>query len=263
MAIRYTKEYNKEIRQAVKHFNSVRSNLSKKGIKLTPSPMKVSELKARYQTRRELNKELTLLNKVSSSSDSLLRKVENQGGATAIKWNLDYLKLNEQKAIDYYERERELILKKVGRFPGERTRLDNIEEKLNYLKLDKDYMNQEQFRSYQASVRNYLSIPAKIKGGYRGFLIEVEEAMKMVGYSKDEIDSVFDKLSELSPNQFHQFYEENELVGRIYEFIQSPKHHKSKEELEEDLTTSKEDIKSKLGTFITELDDNIEKYKNK
>ena len=36
MSIKYTPEYNKEIRKAVQHFNTVRKTLSKRGIKLTP-----------------------------------------------------------------------------------------------------------------------------------------------------------------------------------------------------------------------------------
>lgn len=257
MAIRYTKDLNAKIRKEVKNFNARRKILSKRGIKLTPAPLKVSDLKARYQSRRDLERELGLLSKASSRNDSLLKEVENSGGATAIEWELQYLKINEQKAKEYFERERKIVASKVGRFPGERMRLDNIEQKIALLDLDKDYMNQDQFNSYRSIIREYMSIPAKMKGGYRGFLIEVEESMTRLGYSKESINKVFNKLSKLSPSQFHQFYEENDLVGRIYELIQSPKHGGSN-----DFTTTEEDAEDKIATFIEELDDNIAKYKN-
>ena len=124
MAIRYNKDLNAKIRKEVKNFNARRKVLSKRGIKLTSAPIKVSELKARYQSRRDLEKELGLLSKVSSRNDSLLKEVENNGGATAIEWELEYLKLNEKKAREYFERERKIVASKVGRFPGERMRLD-------------------------------------------------------------------------------------------------------------------------------------------
>ena len=256
MAIRYNKDYNREIQRSVKRFNNVRRTLSKKGIKLTSAPLKVSELKARYQTRRELNKELTLLNKVSSRSDKLLKSVENQGGATAVKWELDYLKLNEKNAIDYYQREYELVSAKVGRFPGERTRLNNLEQKLNTLNLNLDYMNQDQFNSYRSAIRNYMAIPAKIKGGYRGFLIEVEEVMRRLGYDNDKIDEVFEKLKVLKPHQFHAMYEESDLIGRIYGLIQSPKHKGSGR-----LTTDVEDAEGIMEDFLEQEDDLVEKYR--
>ena len=257
MAIRYTKDLNARIRKEVKNFNARRKVLSKRGIKLTSAPLKVSELKARYQSRRDLEKELSLLSKVSSRNDSLLEEVENSGGATAIEWELQYLKLNEQKAREYFERERDIVRAKVGRFPGERIRLDNIEQKIAILDLNIDYMNQDQFNSYRSVIREYASIPAKIKGGYRGFLVEVEESMSKLGYDRKDINKVFNKLKQLSPSQFHQFYEENDLVGRIYELIQSPKHGGGG-----DFTTTEDDAGDKIATFIEELDDNIAKYKN-
>ena len=258
MAIRYTKDLNAKIRKEVKNFNARRKVLSKKGIKITSAPLKVSELKARYQSRRELERELSLLSKASSRNDSLLKEVENSGGATAVKWELEYLKLNEQKARDYFEHEREIVASKVGRFPGERMRLDNIEQKIAILDLNIDYMNQDQFKNYRGAIREYMSIPAKIKGGYRGFLIEVEEAMSSLGYSKEDIKDVFNQLSKLTPDQFHKFYEENDTVQRIFELYQSPKHGKKSG----NLTTSEEDMKDKIKTFKEELADNIEKYKN-
>ena len=257
MAIRYNKDLNAKIRKEVKNFNARRKVLSKRGIKLTSAPIKVSELKARYQSRRDLEKELGLLSKVSSRNDSLLKEVENNGGATAIEWELEYLKLNEKKAREYFERERKIVASKVGRFPGERMRLDNIEYKLNILDLNIDYMNQDQFKAYKSTIREYMSIPGKIKGGYRGFLIEVEQSMSKLGYDRKDINKVFNKLKQLSPSQFHQFYEENDLVGRIYELIQSPKHGGNGE-----FTTNEDDAREKIATFIEELDDNIAKYKN-
>ena len=256
MAISYTKDLNARIRKEVKNFNARRKVLSKRGIKLTSAPIKVSELKARYELESDLEKELWLLSKASSRNVSLLKEVENSGGATAIEWELQYLKLNEQKAKDYFERERDIVREKVGRFPGERIRLDNIEQKIAILDLNIDYMNQDQFKNYRAAIREYMSIPAKIKGGYRGFLIEVEDAMSKLGYSKKDIDDVFKQLSKLTPDQFHKFYEENDTVQRIFELYQSPKHGKKSGAL----TTSEEDMEDKIKTFKEELEGNILKY---
>jgi hypothetical protein len=256
MAIRYTKSYNKEIRKAVKHFNTVRNTLSKRGIKLTPSPLKVSELKARYQTRRELNRELTLLNKVSSSSDKLLKEIENSGGATSIKWELDYLKLNERNAINYFEREAEIERRRLPEYPGERMRLDALEQKIQYLKMDIDYMNQEQFRSYRSAIREYMATPAKMKGGYRGFLSEIESVMRVVGYDEATINTFFEKFKVLTPSQFQALYETSDLISRIYELADSPIYSDSLK-----MNTTTGDAKEMIDTLLEETDEMVEKAK--
>lgn len=259
MAIRYTKAYNKEIRQAVKHFNSVRNTLSKRGIKLTPSPLKVSELKARYQTRRELNRELNLLNKVSSSSDRLLKEIENNGGVKSVKWELDYLKLNQKKAIEHFEHEKEIELKKTPMFPGERMRLDAIEQKLQYLNMDIDYMNQEQFRSYRSTIREYMATPAKIKGGYRGFLSEVVNVMRLCGYSEDTINNLFVQLKTLTPSEFNELYETSDLIRRVYELADSPTYGNGIK-LNTDVDDAKDNI---IDPLLSRIEYDIQKVKNK
>ena len=258
MAINYDKSYNAEIRKAVRHYNQVRKTLSKHGIKLASAPIRVSELKARYQTRRDLNRELALLKKVSSSDDRLLRKVENQGGVAAIKWNLDYLKLNEKKAIDYFERQKEIELKKEPMFAGERMRLNAIEQKLQYLRMDVNYMNQNQFKSYSAIINEYLSTPSKIKGGYRGFLSEVESVMRMTGFNDTSINSVFKKLKVLTPSEFDELYQTSELVKRIYELADSPVYENGIK-----LNTTKDNALELIDAFIESLDSEIAKVKNK
>lgn len=257
MAIRYNKAYNNEIRKTVKHFNTVRNTLSKRGIKLTPSPLKVSELKARYQTRRDLNKELALLNKVSSSSDKLLKEVENQSGATSVKWELDYLKLNTKKAIEYFEHEAEIERKRLPEFPSERMRLDALEQKIHYLKMDVDYMNQEQFRSYRSAIREYMATPAKQKGGYRGFLNEIEGVMRLVGYDESTINTFFNKFKSLTPRQFQDLYETSDLISRIYELADSPIYSGSIK-----MNTSTTDAKEMIDTLLEETDELVAKAKS-
>lgn len=256
MAIKYTKAYNQEIRKAVRHFNQVRNTLSKRGIKLTPSPIKVSELKARYQTRRELNRELTLLNKVSSSSDKLLKEIENQGGAKSIKWELDYLKLNERNALNYFKREAEIERRRLPEFPGEKMRYDAINQKIHYLQMDIDYMNQEQFRSYRSAIREYMATPAKMKGGYRGFLSEIESVMRLVGYDDATIKSFFTKFKVLTPSQFQTLYETSDLISRIYELADSPIYSDSLK-----INTTTGDAKEMIDTLLEETDDMVKQAK--
>ena len=252
MAIRYTKAYNKEIRDAVKHAQTVAKTLSRRGVKLGIQVPKVSDLKARYQTRRELNKELTLLKKLSSSNDRLLKDVETSGGATAIKWSYEYLKLNQKNAIEFYENEKRIELKRQPMFPGERMRLNEIEENLRVLNSNIDYMNQDQFKSYGAAINDYLDMPAKQRAGYRGFLWQLENAMRMSGYEEESINTLFNKFKELTPSQFHELYRTNNLIQRIYHFVISPPHGN-----ELKLTVTEEDARDIIDALNDEIDFDI------
>lgn len=251
MAINYTPEYNKEIRDAVKHARAVQRRLYKRGIKLGVNIPTTSDLKARYQTRRELNRELSYLRKLSSRSDNLLKEVETSGGAKGIKWKFDYLKLNRRQAIEFFENEKRLELAKNPIYPGEKMRLNEIEENLQILNMDIDYMNQGQFREYEGAIKEYLSMPEKQRNGYRGFLWQLENSMRMAGYENQSINYLFNKFKKLSPSQFHEFYAKNDLIKRIYELVNSVPNGENK------LTLSDDDARELIDTLFEEVDQDI------
>ena len=152
----------------------------------------------------------------------------------------------------------ELELKKEPMFPGERMRLDAIEQKLQYLNMDVDYMNQEQFKSYRAAIREYIATPGKIKGGYRGFLTEVEAVMRRCGYSEETINSVYEQLKSLTPDEFHEWYETSDLIRRVYELADSPTYEEGIK-----LNTDIEDAKTNiLDPFLSRLKYDIHKIKS-
>lgn len=256
MAIRYDSNYNAKINRVVKNFNQKRNRAIKRGFKNVPAPIKVSDLKARYTSRRELNKQLTQLTRFSRGGDAVLRQVENDGGATAIKWELDYLKANVKAARKFFADEYRTVAAKVGDFPGERMRLDAIAKKLSTLDLDLAYMSQSQFNSYRAAINEYINKPKNYAAGYRGFLAEVESVMRMVGIEEGEIDKFFEKFKVLTPDQFHQLYENSDLIGRVYELADSPEYEGSLK-----LTTGKDEAKVLIDTLIEETDDLVDMAK--
>ena len=256
MEIKFDKSYNNFIRNEVRNFNKRRKTLSKHGIKLTLNPVKVSELKARHVTKESLNKEIAMLRKAGLGKSST-KPITTAGGATTTKWQLEYLDMFRNDAMKYYENEVNTIAGKIGRFPGERLRLDDLKDKLDSLYGDPEIFSEDALKAYQGAIRRYMSIPGKMKGGYRGFLIEVEIAMKNIGYTRREINAVFDKLKELKPYQFHKLYEENDLINRIYELVPSPKHGRSGQRF----TTTDEDAEELISAFLEQLDELVGKYK--
>lgn len=252
MAIRYDANYNAKINRVVKNFNQKRNRAIKRGFKSVPPPIKVSELKARYTTRKDLNKQLDILSKFAHGRD-VLNMIENQGGARAIAWEFDYLKANEKLARDFFVREYKRLAPKTVNFPGEKMRLDNIKYKIDMLDLDITTMSQSQFNTYKSSIKEFVNKPKNYAAGYRGFLSQVERVMRYLNFDDDTIDRFFDKFSALSPEQFHKLYEDSDLISRIYEIADSPIYGEMK------LNSSDEDAEKLIDTLMEETDDLVKK----
>ena len=220
MAIRYSKELNARLRREVDNFNKKRKRAIQRGFRQLPPAMKVSELKARYTVKSDLDREINRLRRFNVTN--ALERVETQGGIDSTSWELKYLKGNVRNARDYFERELKRVSKRVAKFPGEAERLNNIKAKIDILDIDLSYMDQEQFRSARRAIFEYVEAPAKRRAGYRGFLSEVDLVMQRLGYSSDEIDSILNKFNKLNPEQFLYAYDHYDIISRVYELADSP-----------------------------------------
>lgn len=254
MAIRYNKELNARLRREVDNFNKKRKRAIQRGFRQLPPAMKVSELKARYTVKSDLDRELNRLRKFNVTN--ALERVETQGGIDSTSWELKYLKGNVRNARDYFEREYKRVSKRVSKFPGEAGRLNNIRAKIDILDIDLSYMNQEQFRSAKRAIFEYVEAPAKRRAGYRGFLSEVDLVMQRVGYSSDEINEVLNKFNKLNPEQFLYAYDHFDIISRIYEIADSPIYGMLK------MNTTDEDARDLIETLKEEVDGIIKDAKN-
>jgi hypothetical protein len=254
MAIRYNKELNARLRREVDNFNKKRKRAIQRGFRQLPPAMKVSELKARYTVKSDLDRELNRLRKFNITN--ALERVETQGGIDSTSWELKYLKGNVRNARDYFQRELNRASKRAAKFPGEAERVNNIRAKIDILDIDLSYMNQEQFRSAKRAIFEYVEAPAKRKAGYRGFLTEVDLVMQRLGYSQDEIDSVLNKFNKLNPEQFLYAYDHFDIISRIYELADSPVYGGLK------LNTTDEDAENLVDTLREQVDGVITDAKN-
>ena len=256
MAIRYNKAYNREISNVVRSFNQKRNRAIQQGFKNVPSKIKVSDLKARYTSRKLMNKQLKLMREFSTGGNKVLKEVENKGGAESIAWEFKYLKSNEKLAREHFIREFKMVGKKLGEYPGERQRLDAISRKINLLDMDVAYMSQSQFNSYRATINEFMKLPSRQKAGYRGFLSELDWVMSVAGFDEKSKNDLFRKLNSLTPQQFYYMYENSDIIKRIYELVDSPEFGEMK------LNTSTEDAQEKVQTLIDTADVLIKQAKH-
>lgn len=254
MAIRYNKQLNARLRREVDNYNKKRKRAIQRGFRQLPPAMKVSELKARYTVKSDLDRELNRLRRFNVTN--ALERVETQGGIDSTSWELKYLKGNVRNARDYFEREYKRVSKRVSKFPGEAERLNNIRAKIDILDIDLSYMNQEQFRSAKRAIFEYVEAPAKQKAGYRGFLSEVDLVMQRLGYSSDDINKVLNKFNKLSADQFLYAYDHFDIISRVYELADSPTYGGLK------MNTTDEDAEDLVDTLMEQVDGIITDAKN-
>ena len=250
MAIRFDAGYNANMRKIVANYNQRRKRMIEAGYKHVPPPAKVSGLKGRYETRSDLNKELNRLKNLGRGD--VLKKVENDGGVKAVNWEFKYAKINRRNAREYFSREYERVSKRVGKFPGERQYLDTIRAKMNLLDMDINYMNQSQFNSAIKAINEFARSPSKRKAEYRGFLSEVDMVMERLGYDSEKRDYILNKFNKLTPSQFLYAYDNSDIVARVYELADSPKHGEGIV-----LNESDEKARDVIDTLEEEVDDII------
>lgn len=255
MSIKYDPALNEQIRSIVRNYNKRRNRLEKRGFIHLPPPVKVSELKSRYEVRSQLVKELNRLKNLGAGE--VLRQVETEGGVKAVEWKYKYLKNNLNAAKEYFTREYERISKRAAKFPGEKEHVFTVQNKLSILDLDINYMNQKQFRAAVSAVNEYAKSPTRIKNSYRGFLSEVDMVMDRLNIDKETRDRFFNKFKKLTPTQFLYAYDNNDIIGRIYDLADSPEYGGIK------LNTTKEDAKDLIDVLMEEADDIVANAKLK
>ena len=247
MTIRYDPTLNSKMRNIVTNFNRKVNRMEKAGYRNIPFKTTVSELKGRYTSRRDLTRELSRLQKFTRHD--LVKDVETSGGVKAIRWEMDYLKGNKKEALAYFKSEYERVSKRVGKFPGERQYLDNIQAKIDLLNSDINYLNQSQFRSFKTVINEFAFYPTQRKYEYRGFLSEVDWVMEKLGYDEATREKLFNKFSKLTPSQFLYAYDNNNIIAKIYSL-----YHKDYGDEEARLTDEPDKAKGLIDDFIKQVD---------
>lgn len=256
MAIKFDKAYNAEIRRVVRNFNQKRNRAIKRGYKYLPPKMTVSELKSRYTSRSQLNRDLNALKRFNREGDKALKVVETSGGAKAIKWEYDYLKRNLQYAKEFYDREIEDAARlDTPMMVAKSEYINNLKSKRDYLNLELTELSQSQFRTFRNTINEYLYANERNMSGYRNWMNEVELIMRNLGYDNKTINKFFEGFNELTPRQFLTMYRQSQLVSRIYELYIPTKDHSFR------LSTTEEDAKDLINTFMVEKDEMIKKAK--
>lgn len=229
MAIRYTPEYNKRIRQVVKNYNlrlSKARQIDKVKKADLPDRASVKILKTSFTRRQDLERELRTLEKFSRQN------VKQQVGRVT-NYDREVIKKNRQATIKYFENTVRSIRKKdIKYYPGEQARVKTIEQNLDILRKGVSRATESEIETMKAYVDKYRKSFQRQASGYRGFMSEIEQIIDTlnIGASEDEKisdaekDAFFKKFSVLTPEELYELYESSDLIDRVYRLADSPKY---------------------------------------
>ena len=118
-------------------------------------------------------------------------------------------------------------------------------------------LDEQEIKSIRRYIANSQRSEIIKEQGYRTFLAQMDRIMEQCGYSKAEIDAIYEKLNTLTPNEFFEMYAKEPLVDKLYETIGSPKNQG-----EYMLMTSEDTAKKRIDSFRRRLDTLIAEAKN-
>jgi hypothetical protein len=225
MAIKYTPELNKEIRRIVGNYNKRVKRLYRKSPtqRNLPPLVKASEIKKLYETKSDLKQRLKLLNSFNKSSLNTTQQVTPAGDRiNAYRYQTAMLnykialnrineKLNVNKRLD----------REAGRIiPSARTRALMAEKRTitRAITDNGDITNINKFRGALRVTERYTDRRAESdKQFYDNFFDMLWSDQNFAELDPDLVQSIQERLQELSPEQLLEAYNNEPILSSIVE----------------------------------------------
>ncbi|MBO7732982.1 MAG: hypothetical protein J6S67_10525 [Methanobrevibacter sp.] len=223
---------------------------------MLPQLISTREIKDKYSDKSidELEKQLKLYQ--SFGKRDALNKTTNR----LSKWEKAYFEDNLEKTKQFYDNE----IADLNRIMKGKNDLEiRFHERLLTLKaqreqLDKDLsdLTENQIKG----LRRYFSYAERSeitkRKAFRHYLNQLERTMENLGYSKNQINALFDKFNQLSENEFLEMARNEDIIDRVYDLIDSPKERGIYE-----LMAEEDDARSTIDAILNDSTDLITKYK--
>lgn len=225
---KYDKEFNAYARRVVKSFNQRVLRAEKRGLKNLPSLRSVRELKAQYQTKDDLKRELSQLRQFNRDREALnYKQLGNETRLT--NWEFGYIKNNLDELKSFYDREIEKAQQRAKDLPysmGIREDLWNLEEKRDYLNRDLNELNKSELATFRKYLNQYKNRERTDNNFYQQFFETFDFLGRVSGMDKKDLKSIEQKINSLTPSQFYEFYKRYDSVSELFDYIPSPERAK-------------------------------------
>ena len=270
MAYKISKDSEKELKRAVSNFNSKIKRLETVDREIDiPEKANITAIKDRITNKWELNREIDKLERFTQRNAEEL--IQNKSGVVLSRWEYENLQREQKRLSARLLREIERYGKiKPSEF-GEKQALTYAQmgdDKLYNLKSRYKAINNKKLSSINKSqLDKLIGYINTTNANYRsskkyifydnfmdGTLLNLSY---IIGYDKDKINHIREKLGELSPDQFLKAFNSELSLRYIQEKNVSP--DKSKPEEEQTLSEKQiQDLIDDVTPVLDELYDNID-----
>lgn len=219
MAIRYDEKLNKYIKRTIDAFNKKRNRAERKGLKYLPSKQSIKAFKEEFggksANRKELYRKLKELESFNLKNASQI--VELESTELTSKYNYELAKKHQRRLRKQIEKEiaeQESYMQAKPHLIMRRSRLSmlqNIKQSL----LNKIH-SRDSIRSINAQyAREYSS--QRLDNFYDSFFEMMKQETDFIGFDKNKIKTVEEKLRKLKPDVLINMRNNNPLISMIVE----------------------------------------------
>lgn len=259
MSIRYDKKLTKEIQRVVRNFNQKVDRLEaindKLGIYELPTRVSIKALKKSATSRKDLYRKLNNLSLFSKKG--MERTIEIASG-TMSKYDFELLKKEQRRLKSYYTRQIHSYENLSPRIAGEKQigtfqtlgdeYLQQLERRRAYLNKDITKLDKDHLEYFIKSLENGSVLEERAKGYYKNYIDEMYTKLGYsIGYDKEKLKYVQDKLKSLTPQQFDK-------ARRVESALQTVEDHYIDIHSEKALSQNKDDIIAKFDLLYDSID---------
>lgn len=217
MAIRFDKNFNKEIKRVVDAFNKKRKRAEAKHLKYLPPKQSVKELKEMFNTqsatRSDLRYKLNELKRFDLKSAS--KMVELESGEMTSQYNLNQAKRRRIRLLrlnkKQIEEQRKFVKPEIIFTRSKLSKLQNVREALSRNIGSRDIM-----KSINRYFHNEYSV-RKLDTFYDNFFTIMDKQVDFIGYDKEKYDYIKDKLKSIEPELLLKIRNNNPTFNSLLE----------------------------------------------
>lgn len=259
---RYSDETNRELYRVVKSFNQRVRRHERKGEKRLPSLISVSQLKASFVNENDLKKELSQYKTLLNNKQAFSRFKATEGSIT--NWEFDYIVKNLKSTEQHINRE---IIKEMERINNQKERRNVIRDRLRTLQHEREVVKRNvnnltasELKVVSGTIDRFKHFNLRIQAGRKFFTRNLDYLLAAKGMSLEDRKKIYDKLDQMSNEEFDEFYKKHDVVSEVMIKIPSlPSSMDEKKKAEEAIL--QKDTSNLLEEFEKSLDQNIEQVK--
>lgn len=217
MAIRYDRQFNKQIRRIVDNFNKKIKRLERADHAILPNRVLVSDLKKDFTNRNDLKRELRRLELFTEKN---MEQIITIGEMTATRWQFEIDKQRARDAKANLTKEINKIESAGELTPRTSDYLQNLQFRRNYLNKPLKSLSSSQLRTRKKIIDQDEQKERKQQTFYHNLF----DMLFKIGYqtNADQADVIYimEKLSKLTPHQLSEAIASNAALKNFVEKYQ-------------------------------------------